>query len=305
MALPTFDTGAFATNPQQWIQPYGQGLAGLAAQQLGRPIDVGAMTAGVAGPGAFTQAGQQLTADMGGLGAIQRDATGQISGFTGGTGIASFQPYLQSIQDKKLLDPTGYEAYMSPYQKDVIDTTLAEFDKQAAIGKFGLGKTASDAGAFGGARHGIAQSEYQSSSDANRAMIQSGLLERGFGQGLRGQQQALQNISGMASLVPTLQSGLGQQFGQMGGQENQYAQALQNQLAASNQMALNLPMQRIGQASNIFGTTAGQVPGAPQQPFAPSPWLSGIGAFANIQNLMGARTGQAANGGSTKYWAGQ
>ena len=90
MALP--QTGTFPTNPQQWIQPYGQGLAGLAAQQLGRPIDVGAMTAKVAGPGAFTQAQQQLTADMGGLGSIQRDATGQISGFTGGTGIASFQP---------------------------------------------------------------------------------------------------------------------------------------------------------------------------------------------------------------------
>ena len=135
MALPTFDTGSFATNQQQWMQPYGQGLASLATQQLGRPIDVGAMTAGVAGPGAFTQAGQQLTADMGGLGDISRDATGQISGFTGGTGIASFQPYLQSIQDKKLLEPTGYEAYMSPYQKQVIDKTLAEFDKQAAIGK--------------------------------------------------------------------------------------------------------------------------------------------------------------------------
>ena len=290
MALPTFDTQAFATNPQQWIQPYGQGLAGLAAQQLGRPIDVGAMTAGVAGPGAFTQAQQQLTSDMGGLGAIQRDATGQISGFTGGTGIASFQPYLQSIQDKKLLEPTGYEAYMSPYQKDVIDTTLAEFDKQAAIGKHDLGKTASQAGAFGGARHGIAQSEYQSASDANRAMIQAGLLEKGFGTGLRGQQQALGNISNMASFVPTLQAGLGQQFGAMGTQENQYAQALQNQMAQSNQMAMNYPMQRIGQAANIFGTTAGQVPGAPIQPFQGSGTYAGIGAFADLQSLMGART---------------
>jgi len=290
MALPTFDTGAFATNPQQWVQPYGQGLAGLAAQQLGRPIDVGAMTPGVAGPGAFTQAQQQLTSDMGGLGDISRDATGQISGFTGGTGIASFQPYLQSIQDKKLLDPSGYEAYMSPYQQQVIDTTLAEFDKQAAIGKLGLGTSASQAGAFGGARHGIAQSEYQSSSDANRAMIQAGLLEKGFGTGLRGQQQALGNISGMASLVPTLQSGLGQQFGAMGTQENQYAQALQNQMAAQNQMAMNYPMQRIGQAANIFGTTAGQVPGAPVTPFAGSPTYAGIGAFANLQSMMGART---------------
>jgi len=279
-----------ATTPQGWINPYGQGLAGLATQQLGRPLDIGALTPGVAGPGAFTQAQQQLTSDMGGLGAIQRDATGQISGFTGGTGIASFQPYLQSIQDKGLLEPTGYQDYMSPYQQQVIDTTLAEFDKQAQIGKFGLGKSASQAGAFGGARHGIAQSEYQSASDANRAMIQAGLLQQGFGQGLKGQQQALQNISGMASLVPTLQSGLGQQFGQMGTQENQYAQALQNQMAAQNQMAMNYPMQRIGQAANIFGTTAGQVPGAPVTPFAGSPTYAGIGAFANLQSLMGART---------------
>jgi hypothetical protein len=290
MALPQFDTQAFATNPQQWIQPYGQGLAGLAAQQLGRPIDTGAMTAGVAGPGAFTQAGQQLTADMGGLGDISRDATGQISGFTGGTGIASFQPYLQSIKDKGLLDPTGYQAYMSPYQQQVIDTTLAEFDKQAQIGKFGLGKSASDAGAFGGARHGIAQSEYQLGSDANRAAIQAGLLQGGFGQAQTLQQQGLQNLTGMAQLVPGLQQGLGQQFGAMGGQENTYAQALQNQMAAQNQMAMNYPMQRIGQAANIFGTTAGQVPGAPVQPFQGSGTYAGIGAFGNLQSLMGART---------------
>ena len=289
MALPT-QTGTFNTNPQQWIQPYGQGLASLATQQLGRPIDIGAMTPGVAGPGAFTQAQQQLTADMGGLGDISRDATGQISGFTGGTGIASFQPYLQSIQDKGLLDPTGYQAYMSPYQQQVIDTTLAEFDKQAQIGKFGLGKTASDAGAFGGARHGIAQSEYQSGSDANRAMINAGLLQQGFGQGLAGQQQALGNISGMASMVPNLQMGLGNLYGQMGGAENTYAQALQNQLAKSNQLGMQLPMDRIQQAANIFGTTAGQVPGAPVRPFnQPDPTYAGIGAFGNLQALMGAR----------------
>ena len=93
---------------QQWVQPYGQGLASLATQQLGKPIDVGAMTAKIAGPGAFTQAQQQVTADMGGLGSIQRDATGQVTGFTGGTGVASFQPFLQSIQDKSLLEPSGY-----------------------------------------------------------------------------------------------------------------------------------------------------------------------------------------------------
>ena len=281
---------ALPSNPQQWLQPYGQGLASLATQQLGKPLNIGSLTANVAGPGAFTQAQQQVTADMGGLGSIQRDATGQISGFTGGTGIASFQPYLQSIQDKSLLDPSGYSAYMSPYQTDVINKTMAEFDKQAQIGKFGLSKSASDAGAFGGARHGVAESEYQSTSDANRALIQAGLLEKGFGQGIAGQQQALGNLTSMASLVPTLQQGLGQQFGAMGTMENQYAQALENQRAAANQMALKLPMDRIQSAANIYGTVAGQVPGAPTQPFQSNPTYAGIGAFANLQNLMGART---------------
>jgi len=292
---PNQPTSLFGASPsaQGWLNPYGQGLASLATQQLGKPIDIGAITPGVAGPGAFSQAGQQLTADMGGLGSIQRDATGQISGFTGGTGIASFQPYLQSIQDKKLLDPTGYEAYMSPYQKDVIDTTLAEFDKQAAIGKLGLGKDASQAGAFGGARHGIAQAEYQSGSDINRAVLNAQLLQQGFGQGIKGQQTALENISGMASFVPQLQSGLGQQFQAMGGQENQYAQALLNAKASAGQQALNLPMARIGQAANIYGTVAGKVPGPPPRTFPTDPRLTGIGAFTGgyetLQDLMGAQ----------------
>ena len=281
---------AIDTAQQQWINPYGQGLASLATQQLGKPINVGAMTAKIAGPGAFTQAQQQITADMGGLGSIQRDATGQISGFTGGTGIASFQPYLQTIQDQKLLDPREYSAYMSPYQQDVIDKTLAEFDKQAAVGKLGLGTTASDAGAFGGGRHGIAEAEDQSASDANRGLIHSGLLEKGFGVGQAGQAQHLANLQNMATFVPNLQAGLGQQFGVMGGAENTYAQQLQNQIAQANVNAMNVPMDRIKQAANIFGTTAGRVPGAPVQPFQVNPTYAGIGAFGNLQAMLGAKT---------------
>ena len=294
------------TVPQSWLNPYGQGIAGLGAQQLGRPLDIGALTPQVAGPGAFSQAQQQLTADMGGLGAIQRDPTGQISGFTGGTGIASFQPYLQTIADKDLLDPTQYADYMSPYQQDVMDKTLAEFDKQATIGATRLGTEALTAGAFGGARHGVAESEYQSTSDLNRAGIQASMLERAMQQGQLGQAAHLGNLRQQAQFVPALQAGLGQQFGQMGGMENQYAQALQNQLAASNQMALNLPMSRIQQAANIYGTTAGQVPGAPVQPFAGNPYLQGIGTFGGLQKMMGVQPrGQGNNGGIAGLWAGQ
>ena len=86
-------------------------------------------------------------------------------------------------------------------------------------------------------------------SDKNRGARFKQLQQQGFGQGLAGQQQALTNLTGMASFVPTLQAGLGQQFGAMGAQENQYAQALQNQLAQSNINAMNLPMDRIQQCS--------------------------------------------------------
>ena len=280
---------ALPTNPQGWLNPYGQGIARMGIQQLAEPIDIGAITPGVAGPGAFTQAGQQLGADIGGLGDIQRDATGQITGFTGGTGIASFQPFLQGIQDKALLEPTGYEDYMSPYQKDIIDATLTEFDKQAAIGANKLGTTALTAGAFGGARHGIAESEYQTQSDLNRAALQANMLQGGFGQAQKLQQQALGNWQDMAGLVPGLQKGLGSLYAGLGAGEQGYAQALQNQLASSNQMAMNLPMERLQQAANIYGTTAGKVPGAPVQPFGQAPWMAGIGAFGNLQSMMGAR----------------
>ena len=93
-------------------------------------------------------------------------------------------------------------------------------------------------------------------------------------------------------------------FGQMGGMENQYSQALQNQLAASNQMALNLPMSRIQQGANIFGATAGKVPGAPVAPFAGNPYLQGIGTFGGLQKMMGVqpRGETAANGGIMGYW---
>ena len=281
---------AVPTTPQSWINPYGQGIASLATQQLGKPIDVGAMTAKIAGPGAFTQAQQQLTADMGGLGSIQRDATGQITGFTGGTGVASFQPYLQTIQDQKLLDPREYEDYMSPYQTDVINKTMAEFDKQAKISRLGLGKTASAAGAFGGARHGIAEAEYDTASDMNRGMLHARLLDQGFNVGRQGQAQHLANLQGMTTLVPNLQAGLGQLYGQMGGAENTYAQQLQNQIAQANVNAMQLPMNRIQQAANIFGTTAGQVPGAPVQPFQVNPMYAGIGAFGNLQAMIGAKS---------------
>jgi hypothetical protein len=48
------------------------------------------------------------------------------------TGLGGYQPFLQAAQ--AATGPTAYQQYMSPYQQDVIDTTLQEFDIQSQKG---------------------------------------------------------------------------------------------------------------------------------------------------------------------------
>ena len=95
-------------------------------------------------------------------------------------GIGSFQPFLTAAQ--RATGPQAYQAFMSPFQKDVIDTTLQEFDKQALLREQQLRDQATVSGAFGGAREGIQRAEFQSQSDKNRAALQAQLLQQGFGQ---------------------------------------------------------------------------------------------------------------------------
>jgi hypothetical protein len=69
---------------------------------------------------------------------------------------------------------------MSPYQQQVIDAQMQEFDRQAAINRQGIQDQAIQAGAFGGGRHGVQLAEYAKGSDMNRALLQGQLLQQGF-----------------------------------------------------------------------------------------------------------------------------
>ena len=82
-------------------------------------------------------------------------------------GVGSFRPFIQSAQAST--GPQAYEAFMSPYQRDVISTTLQDFDRQAQKGLGSIAQNAITAGAFGGARQGVAESEYMAQSDICRA----------------------------------------------------------------------------------------------------------------------------------------
>ena len=71
---------------------------------------------------------------------------------------------------------------MSPYQSQVIDTTLTEFDRQAQMQKQAIADQALRSGAFGGGREGVQLAEFTSGSDRNRAATQAQLLQAGYGQ---------------------------------------------------------------------------------------------------------------------------
>jgi len=281
--------------PAGVLQPYGENILKYGIGQLGRPIDVGALTGKVAGPTAFQQKAAQQMASMYGMGDIQRDATGMVTGFKDATGVASYQPYVDQISQQKLLDPTGYQQFMSPYQKEIIDTTMQEYDIQAGKGRQAISDQAYQAGAFGGGRHGIQAAEYQSSSDRDRAALLAGLYGQGYQQALGQQQQQLGNLQTMAGFVPGLQQQQYTDMATLGAEEQALEQQKLNQLATAAQTAYQLPMTRLTDVANIYGSVSGAMPGSPTQPFTQSPVATGIGSFFGMQNLMkGVRPGQQA-----------
>ena len=289
--MPTMPAG-FGLLPSAALQPYGSEILKAGIGQLGTPINVGAMLPKVAGQTAFQQKGAQRLADMYGLGAIQRDATGMVTGFTGGTGIASYQPYVDQIKQQQLLDPAkGYQAFMSPYQKEIIDTTMQEYDVQAGRGRQQISDAAYQANAFGGGRHGIEMAQYQSESDRNRAAMLAGLQGQGYQQALSQQQQQLANLQGMAAFEPGLQAQQAAGLEAIGAQDQALEQQKLNQLAEAQRLGYQLPMDRISDVANIYGTVAGSMPGSPTQKFSPNPIIQGIGGFSNMYTTLGGWTG--------------
>jgi hypothetical protein len=193
-------------------------------------------------------------------------------------GIGGYQPYLQSAAASA--GPTAYQQFMSPYQQDVIDTTLADYDIQAQKGLPALAAQAINAGAFGGGREGVQRAEYLSASDRNRAALQAQLLQQGFGQA---QGLAQQNITNQLQLGQAQQGFLGQDVGALstlGGINQAQNQAVLSAQQQLGQAQLQQPLSTAQQyGSGIMGLISGY-PGGTQQTIQPTP-----GA---LQTILGA-----------------
>ena len=203
-------------------------------------------------------------------------------------GIGAYQPFLTSAAASA--GPTAYQQFMSPYQQDIIDTTLAEFDVQSAKGIPGIAAQAVGAGVLGGGREGVMRSEYQASSDRNRAALQAQLLGQGFGQA---QQLAQQNMMNQLGLGQAQQGFTGQDVGVLStlGAQNQAQQ--QAQLSAQQQLLQQQLMQPVTAAqtygSGVTGLIAGY-PGQTQQQISPTPTFAqtALGTGATLAGIYKA-----------------
>ena len=200
----------------------------------------------VAGPGALTTQAEGLTSGLGG-----------------------FQPFLTAAQG--LTGPTAYQSYMSPFQQDVIDTTLAEFDRQTQAGLPSLAANAIQAGAFGGGRQGVAEAEYLTGQARNRAALQAQLLGQGFNQAQNLAQQDFSRNLNLAQQTPAL---VGQQIAgltTLGGQQQARAQQL---LSADQQLAQRQAFQPLEAAQTLGQGIVPLIsgyPGGEKQMTTPSP----------------------------------
>ena len=183
------------TLPAQFIEDLGRDYGTQIAALTSLPVDTTKFAPQVAAQDALqTAAYTQATDPATGLGSFQpfltkagtaADAATGLTGTGAGTGAGSIQ------------------SYMSPYQSDVIDTALTEFDRQAQAQKATQSAQALGIpGAFGGGREGVLQAQYQSESDRNRAALQANLLQSGFQQAQAARQADLKNQLGMMLKSP-------------------------------------------------------------------------------------------------------
>jgi len=197
-------------------------------------------------------------------------------------GIGGFQPFLQTggqfvtgagtqlSGTEAQYDPASAQAFMDPYEDAVVQQALADIQRAGGIAGQADAARAVGAGAFGGSRSGIVDSERGRNILEQQARTAAALRSQGFGQAIQqsmaAQESALQRQQEQAKTLAALgqtSAGLGQL-----GQQMQMAdvdalarlgaqQQVLDQAAADAQQQFQLqqifqPYQKLGFYSDIL-----------------------------------------------------
>jgi len=333
--------------PAQFVQDLGQDLAKQVVAQSGVPV----VATGIAGisqqPGesaadfklrqdaaqAFTTRQQSIAPLAPQVAA--RDPLQQQAQTVAQAGIGSFQPFIDRAQTQSTLAsglgtvalgqlgdiPTGAPTtqqitdFMSPFQSQVIDASLAEFDRNKQIQEQQIRDQQAALGVLGAGRAGVQLAEFGTGAARERALLQAGLLQQGFGQAMGARQQDIQNRFGLAGATQGLgafQSGLAgqqaalgaqqqaltggdvRQLGTLGALNQAQAQAgLDAQREAARQAAF-LPQEQLDRfAAQVTGIMGGY-PGQTQQTITPNPTplQTALGVGTTLAGIYGGVTGR-------------
>jgi len=223
-------------------------------------------------------------------------------------GVGSYAPYLQGAQAAMTtqggLAGTGagpasqagsIASFQSPYQQQVMDETLRQYDLSRGAGQQQIRDAAVGSGNFGGGREGAMMGQYNADTLANRAGIRAGLLQQGFGQASQARQQAFANQgilgAGQMGLSNFQRAGMGQDIaamGQMGAMQQGQQQAILNAQQQNKRTEAYEPYGRLSQySSGITGLAGGMAaPQYAQQPQA-DPWGSALSTAMGLGGLYG------------------
>jgi hypothetical protein len=215
-------------------------------------------------------------------------------------GVGSYAPYLTAAQQALtaqggLTGAQAYQPFMSPYQTDVIDETLRQYDLSRQAGQQSIRDAAVDSGGFGGGREGAMLGQYDADTLANRAGLRAQMLQGGYENAQRAAAQAFQQQgmlgAGQFGLSNFQRAGLGADIGALGQMGSLRQGLTQAQLGAQQQAAQAAAYEPYGRLSQygtgITGLAGGMAPMQYQAPQAQDPWASALGTALGVGGLYG------------------
>jgi len=224
-----------------------------------------------------------LAPQVAGQDQLQKDAQARAV-----AGLESYKPFLDQAQAST--GANAYQQFMSPYQSQVMDASLAEFDRNAAMQQQRISDQAIASGAFGGGREGVAQAEYMKGSDMNRAQLQAGLLQSGFQNAQAAAQQNFSNQQGLAQLLPGLQGTDISRLGQLGALNQAQTQAGLDATREANRAAAFQPQEQLQNYGNLVTGIMGGMQGsgtATTNVPNPTPLQTALGVGTTLAGIYG------------------
>jgi hypothetical protein len=282
--------------PPQFIEDlakdYGTQLTALTAQ----PIDTSRFAPTVAAQDPLQT--QAATLASSGIGSFQPfiDAA-QTQATAAGTGITGAESLLGAPTTQQITD------FMSPYQSQVIDATLTEFDRNRAIQEQQIKDQQARLGVLGAGRAGVQLAEFGTGADRERALLQAGLLQQGFNQAQAARQndfanrQALANQrlglagfqTGLASQVPGLQRADISTLGSVGAIQQAQAQAQADAARETARLETFEPFERLGTFGSGIAQLISGYPGRTQFTSVPNPTplQTALGVGSTLAGIYG------------------